>query len=208
MQVDSRQLIVVLEAAGLDYSRLHKKKPELLSYDENEKFIRERLRRDPEDYKPHIVHQCLLNLMDSPLNKAGLLKVLINTFNGQLIEINPQTRIPRTYQRFSPLIGQLLKKEKIRSSDGLTSLMRILKGPVIEHLPKECLKVAASTKGRLVHINEYLKDVDTNNPVVFVIGAVDKGTPSVDVGYTQDIVSLSRYHLASATVCAKLLIAF
>lgn len=105
-----RQLIVVLEAAGLDYSRLHKKKPELLSYDENEKFIRERLKRDPEDYKPHIVHQCLLNLMDSPLNKAGLLKVLVNTFNGQLIEINPTTRIPRTYQRFSPLIGQLLKR--------------------------------------------------------------------------------------------------
>lgn len=205
---DSRQLIIVLEAAGLDYSRLHKKKPELLSHDENEKFIRERLKRDPEDYKPHIVHQCLLNLLDSPLNKAGLLKVIINTFNGQLIEVNPLTRIPRTYHRFSPLMGQLLKKEKIRSADGLTNLLRICKGPVIDQLPKESLKVAASTKGKLVRLNDYLKEIDTKHPVVFVVGAVDKGNPSTEVGYTQDTVSISRYRLSSATVCAKLLIAF
>ena len=44
--------------------------------------------------------------------------------------------------------------------------------------------------------------------MVFVVGAVDRGSPSVDVGYTQDTVSISRYHLAASTVCAKLLIAF
>jgi len=44
-------------------------------------------------------------LMDSPLNRAGLLQVYIHTERNVLIEINPQTRIPRTYNRFSGLMG-------------------------------------------------------------------------------------------------------
>ena len=46
-------------------------------------------------------------LMDSPLNRAGLLQVYIHTEKNTLIEINPQTRIPRTFDRFSGLMGML-----------------------------------------------------------------------------------------------------
>jgi hypothetical protein len=49
--------------------------------------------------------QCLLTLLDSPLNKAGLLQVFIHTTKGVLIEINPHVRIPRTFKRFSGLMG-------------------------------------------------------------------------------------------------------
>lgn len=45
-------------------------------------------------------------LMDSPLNRAGLLQVYIHTEKNALIEINPQTRIPRTFTRFCGLIGK------------------------------------------------------------------------------------------------------
>lgn len=51
--------------------------------------------------------QCLLMLMDSPLNRAGLLQVYIHTEKNALIEINPQTRIPRTFPRFCGLMGKL-----------------------------------------------------------------------------------------------------
>ena len=47
-------------------------------------------------------------LMDSPLNRAGLLQVYIHTEKNTLIEINPQTRIPRTFDRFCGLMGMLL----------------------------------------------------------------------------------------------------
>ena len=50
--------------------------------------------------------QCLLMLMDSPLNRAGLLQVYIHTEKNVLIEINPQTRIPRTFDRFCGLMGR------------------------------------------------------------------------------------------------------
>jgi len=49
--------------------------------------------------------QCLLMLMDSPLNRAGLLQVYIHTEKNVLIEINPSTRIPRTFDRFCGLMG-------------------------------------------------------------------------------------------------------
>lgn len=45
-------------------------------------------------------------LMDSPLNRAGLLQVYIHTEKNALIEINPQTRIPRTFPRFCGLMGK------------------------------------------------------------------------------------------------------
>ena len=47
-------------------------------------------------------------LLDSPLNKAGLLQVYIHTEKNVLIEINPQTRIPRTFDRFCGLMGKII----------------------------------------------------------------------------------------------------
>jgi hypothetical protein len=52
--------------------------------------------------------QCLLTLLDSPLNKAGLLQVYIHTAKGVLIEVNPSVRIPRTFKRFSGLMGTFI----------------------------------------------------------------------------------------------------
>ena len=55
-----------------------------------------------------LLPQCLLMLLDSPLNKAGLLQVYIHTAKNVLIEVNPQTRIPRIYSRFCGLMGNLM----------------------------------------------------------------------------------------------------
>ena len=46
-----------------------------------------------------------MTLLDSPLNKAGHLQVYVHTADNVLIEINPQTRIPRTFPRFAGLMG-------------------------------------------------------------------------------------------------------
>lgn len=77
---------------------------ELLNCDDHAGFLR-RHKRDPAQCRPDIAHQCLLMLLDSPLNRAGLLQVYVHSVGGVLIEINPQTRIPRTYKRFAGLMG-------------------------------------------------------------------------------------------------------
>lgn len=59
-------------------------------------------------YSVFVLLQSLLMLMDSPLNRAGLLQVYIHTQKNVLIEVNPQTRIPRTFDRFCGLMGKRL----------------------------------------------------------------------------------------------------
>src|SRR5271156_6413452 len=86
--------------------------------------------------------QCLLTLLDSPLNKAGLLQIYIHTSRGVLIEVNPSVRIPRTFKRFSGLMVQLLHKLYIRSDDGPQKLFRVIKNPVTDYLPPDCLKLS------------------------------------------------------------------
>uniref|UniRef100_U3JPV5 EMG1 N1-specific pseudouridine methyltransferase n=1 Tax=Ficedula albicollis TaxID=59894 RepID=U3JPV5_FICAL len=63
-------------------------------------------------------------LMDSPLNRAGLLQVYIHTKKNVLIEVNPQTRIPRTFDRFCGLMVQLLHKLSVRAADGPQKLLK------------------------------------------------------------------------------------
>jgi hypothetical protein len=100
----------------------------LLNCDDHQGFLAKE-GRDIADARPDITHQvcprlrcwqtrlflipsffcetqCLLTLLDSPLNKAGLLQVYVQTAKGVLIEINPSVRIPRTFKRFSGLMGE------------------------------------------------------------------------------------------------------
>jgi rRNA small subunit pseudouridine methyltransferase Nep1 len=58
-------------------------------------------------------------LLDSPLNKAGLLQIYIHTEKNVLIEINPQTRIPRTFDRFCGLMGKAISIYRVRTAPGI-----------------------------------------------------------------------------------------
>lgn len=61
--------------------------------------------KHPSDFRPDILHQELLALLDSPLNKAGKLHVYVHSASNVLIEVNAKCRIPRTYKRFAGLMG-------------------------------------------------------------------------------------------------------
>lgn len=102
----ARRLIVILEGASLETVKVGKSF-QLLNSTDHKNMIKSK-GRDPVNLRPDITHQCLLMLLDSPLNKAGLLQVYIHTAKNVLIEVNPQTRIPRIYDRFAGLMVQLL----------------------------------------------------------------------------------------------------
>jgi rRNA small subunit pseudouridine methyltransferase Nep1 len=77
---------------------------ELLNQDDHFWLIKKR-RRNPEEYRPDVVHQTLMALLDSPLNKNKLLQVFIRTQKGHTIEVSPEIRLPRTFKRFSGLFA-------------------------------------------------------------------------------------------------------
>ncbi len=136
-KAEEKRLIVVLESAHLETVKCGKGFG-ILNVDEHAGILK-KSGRDFSSARPDITHQCLLMLLDSPLNRAGLLQVFIRTANNVLIEINPQTRIPRTFHRFAGLMVQLLHKFSIKSSDNASiKLMKVIKNPVTDHLPVGC----------------------------------------------------------------------
>jgi len=198
-----KRLIVVLEGANLEVIKIGDKY-ELLNCDDHIHQMRKH-GKDPAHARPDIAHQCLLMLFDSPLNRAGLLQVYVHSSKNALIEINPQTRIPRTFKRFAGLMVQLLNKMSVRAADSSVKLMKIIKNPLSDHLPVGCKKVAMSFHAeRAVAPRELVPDVD--EPIVLVIGAMAHG--SVNVDYTEGCFSISEYPLSGALACAKICSAF
>lgn len=131
-----------------------------------------------------------------------------------MIEVNPQTRIPRTFDRFAGLMVQLLHKLSIRSQDsvqGGIKLLKVIKNPITDHFPVGCKKISTSfgvADTHLVNIRDYVQNEcgDADSPVVFVIGAMAKG--SVNIDYHEDTISISSYPLSAALTCSKVCAAF
>ncbi len=201
---EERRLIVVLEDACLETVKWGKGFG-LLNVDEHSGILRKH-GRDLTSARPDIAHQCLLMLMDSPLNRAGLLQVFIRTANNVLIEVNPQTRIPRTFPRFAGLMVQLLHKFSIKASDSSVKLLKVIKNPVSDHLPVGCKKVLMSYSADKIVKPSDLVPSDLDAPLCVVIGAIAKG--SVETDYTEESACIGNYPLSAALTCTKITSAF
>lgn len=170
----SKRLIVVIENATLEVVKAGKDH-QLLNCDDHQHIIR-KAGKSIADCRPDITHQCLLALLDSPLNKAGLLQVYIHTAQNVLIEVNPQIRIPRTFKRFSGLMVKLLFKLKIRSASGDATLLKVIRNPIIDHLPPGCRKIACSfSANKLVDLKDYVPMLPKDEPICFSIGGFAHG---------------------------------
>jgi rRNA small subunit pseudouridine methyltransferase Nep1 len=136
--VGAEGVIIILDLATLETVKTKKGEFQLLNCDDHIALMRKH-NKDPQDYRPDILHQELMAVLDSPLNKAGkLAKLYVHTQKNVLIEVSVKTRIPRTFKRFSGLMVQLLHKLKIRSADGGEMLLKVIKNPMSRHLPAGC----------------------------------------------------------------------
>lgn len=116
-----RQVIIILEQAALETVKTSKGY-QLLNCDDH-KGLHKKLNREPSQSRPDILHQELMAVLDSPLNKAGYLKVYIRSTKDVLIDVSSQMRVPRTYKRFAGLMGR--NNTRITSCvHGLRELMR------------------------------------------------------------------------------------
>jgi len=201
-----KRLIVVLESAPLEAVKCGRDY-ELLTTDDHAAMMRRR-GRDPTTARPDISHSCLLMLLDSPLNKAGMLQVYIHTRNNVLIEINPRTRIPRTFKRFAGLMVQLLNKLSVHAVNGPEKLMTVIRNPVTQYFPPNTQVIGTSVRAKsLVRIDDFVQDYfKKDESAVFVIGAFSHG--SIDVDYINTEISFSEYPLSAAVACCKVCSAF
>lgn len=195
-------IIFVLEKATLETAKVGKNYA-ILNCDDHVNFLRKH-KRDPKDYRPDILHQELLTILDSPLNKAGRVKAIyVNTAKNVLFRISPSTRIPRTFKRFSGLMVQLLQKLSIRATNGPEKLLRVIKQPVTKYLPVDARRVALSQSApSLVRFKEYVDKISPGQTVVFFVGAFAHG--SIDQTNADDFVSISEFPLSGACCLGRI----
>ncbi|WFD31781.1 rRNA small subunit pseudouridine methyltransferase Nep1 [Malassezia sp. CBS 17886] len=209
------RLIVVLEQACLEtykmssgsatHSRGSKdagEKYTLLNCDDHQKVLA-KMGRDIAEARPDITHQCLLTLLDSPLNKAGLLQVYIHTSQGVLVEVNPQVRIPRTFKRFSGLMVQLLHRLSIRSVKGSEKLLRVIKNPITDHLPPDTHKITLSYNAPVQRLSSYLATLPPDRPLAVFVGAMAHGEDNFADDLVDEKISISEYSLSASVACGK-----
>ena len=190
IQDTGHKLYIILEHANLELTK-DKKNPEIINSDDHRNLIK-KMNKSLEDYRPDVLHQCLLNLFESPLNKAGMLQVYIRTKENVLIEISPKTKIPRTIKRFCGLMGQLLQKYRIRAMNSSEVLLKVIKNPITQYIPFGCPIISTNEKSKLIKLEDYIDNLKSNN-VAFVVGAISKGDVNID--YMTDTISISRLAL-------------
>lgn len=227
---DTQRLIVVLSNASLEtYRAAHSgrstgrdEKYSLLNSDEHIGVMR-KMNRDISDARPDITHQvrttyrpyvtnllslliatqCLLTLLDSPVNKAGKLQIYIHTAKGVLIEVNPSVRIPRTFKRFAGLMVQLLHRLSIRSTNSQEKLLRVIKNPITDHLPPNCRKVTMSFEAPVVRVKDYLETLAPKESICIFVGAMAKGHDDFADSFKDESISISNYSLSASVACSK-----
>ncbi|KDQ65146.1 hypothetical protein JAAARDRAFT_146545 [Jaapia argillacea MUCL 33604] len=211
---NQRKLYVILEQACLEAYRVSTVskgkggrgeegvKYALLNCDDHQGILA-KMNRDIADARPDITHQCLLTLLDSPLNKAGLLQIYIHTAKGVLIEVNPHVRIPRTFKRFSGLMVQLLHKLSIRGVNGPEKLLKVIKNPVSDHLPPNTVKLTLSGDAPIVRLSKFLPALPETHSIAIFVGAMARGKDDFADGMIDQKISVSNYPLSASVACGK-----
>ncbi|XP_027333459.1 ribosomal RNA small subunit methyltransferase NEP1-like [Abrus precatorius] len=187
--------IFILDNASLKRG-LVRKNSKILNSDEDAHFLLKQ-NKNLNDYRPDIIHEALRCILDSPLNKAGMVgAIYVKIDQGALFEVNPHVRIPRTCKRFCGVIMELLKKSSVRAKDSNEILLRVVEEPITRHFPVNSHVVGLSyTSEKLVDIEEYVSVWNNDLSPVFVVGAMVNGKVKED--YLHDYISVSEYPLAA-----------
>ncbi len=148
---------------------------------------------DPERRgRPDIAHVCLLSALESPLNKENLLKFHIHTRHDKVIEIEPHTRIPRSYNRFIGLMEQLFKTGEVPPENPLITMSeKDLETKINEINPEKTLSF--SIQGMEVKGKNLFRPEEKEKDICALVGGFPKGEFSSDVEELSDDV-IKMYH--------------
>ncbi|MGO9645590.1 MAG: 16S rRNA methyltransferase [Candidatus Bathyarchaeia archaeon] len=125
--------------------------------------------------RPDIVHNALLQVLETPLNWEGLLQVFIHTQDDYVISVNSKVRLPKNYVRFVGLIEQLFDQQRVPSNG--ESLLEMRKSTLPQLIKKVIPDrvVGFSILGKPELLRVVTESVCRfNRPMVFV-GAFPKG---------------------------------
>ncbi|UKJ87991.2 rRNA small subunit pseudouridine methyltransferase Nep1 [Theileria orientalis] len=156
------------------------------------------------DSRLDILHQCLLVLHDSPLNKDSNLRVYVRTKGNELIEINPSLSVPRTLDLFTTLMDTLVKNRKIKSANSGNILMKMIPNKLESVLPANSYSVGFSTTGKLVKLSSFLSSYDFNRTLVVHVGTTSSDHSKGTTENVDEVICISEHPLSAAHCLSKL----
>ncbi len=153
--------------------------------------------------RPDIAHYTLLTLLESPLNKQGMLRCYLHTRNDEVVFINPETRLPRACQRFRGLMEKLFAERKIASGDTMLLEMKDMSvAELVGSFDSEYI-VLLSEEGQGIEAWELAsKLVGKHNPCV-IIGGFPSGGFRGDYSFVHERVAVFPSPLAAWSVAAE-----
>lgn len=162
--------------------------------------------------RPDITFLSLMSILETPLCKEGLLSVHLHLQDGRIIEVQPDVRLPRNYDRFVGLMEQLLLKGRVPPQGD--SLLHIVKGSLGDLISK--LQAGSASTMTLLAIEggqqtsiENLRNLlpqDPSVPVIVGIGAFPHGNLSDEtVSMFDTHLELDREIMMAWQVCAEVL---
>lgn len=129
---------IAYHAQVIKASRIRGKKPEnMLLEDYLHYRAMKKLDKSEKRGRPDIIHRCLLLCLDSNVDNL-FSEIYVHTLTGKIIWVNPEVRLPRTYERFRGLMEKLFTDKRVVTDTNevllkLTdlSLEDVLKGRVV-----------------------------------------------------------------------------
>jgi rRNA small subunit pseudouridine methyltransferase Nep1 len=123
--------------------------------------------------RPDIVHLTLLSICTSPAFYENKIKVFVHTVNDEIISINNNTRLPKSYHRFQGLMEKLFLTKRIESEDEI--LMELQQSSLFQLISKiKPTKIIGFTsKGQKTTFDKLVNQIDDKSCIL--IGGFQKG---------------------------------
>ncbi|MEM0139853.1 MAG: 16S rRNA methyltransferase [Ferroplasma sp.] len=126
--------------------------------------------------RPDIIYLFLQMAMESILNKSHKMEIYIHTRDNYIISINPDTNLPRSYNRFIGLFEDLYKKKSIEFNGN--TLLSIKEGSLIDLVKAmDGYTFALSPHGK----DSTMSEIISQNNINVIIGGFSQGDYLSDV---------------------------
>lgn len=151
--------------------------------------------------RPDIIHLTLLSLCTTPVFYKNKIKIFVHTVNDEVISINNNTRLPKSYHRFQGLMEKLFLTKKIESEDEILMEMKNSSLSQLVSKIKPTRIIGLTTQGQKICLDKLVEQIEENSCII--LGGFQKGHFSnetekiIDKSFSINDSSLEAHLVAS-----------
>ena len=123
--------------------------------------------------RPDIIHLTLLSLCTTPVFYKNKIKIFVHTVNDEVISINNNTRLPKSYHRFQGLMEKLFLTKKIESEDEILMEMKNSSLSQLVSKIKPTRIIGLTTQGQKTSLDKLVEQIEENSCII--LGGFQKG---------------------------------